>query len=338
MKIFGLILPAFLSLLAGCDDNDRPRELQLMGQLAIPGTNNYDVWGWVEPASGKEYALAGTRQDGLYIADASDPANPVVTSTVPGIPGFDVKTWLHYVYTVDGTGSGQGAIVDLSDTQNPVVVGGFPNSHNIFVDDRGYLYCEFPGLRIYDLNPDPTAPILVWSGGKEGHDATVIGTTLYDFHGTVGTNIYDVVDPANPVLTVSIVDPSIRYHHSGWPSKDGTFLFVCDELAIDPTADVTVWDIRTPDNPVRVGSISDSAATVHNLYVVGDYAYVAYYAAGFRIFDVSKPASPELVAEFDTHEFDQEGFDGAFGVYPFTPSGNIYVFDRDNGLFIFRFD
>jgi hypothetical protein len=44
-----------------------------------------------------------------------------------------------------------------------------------------------------------------------------------------------------------------------------------------------------------------------------------------------------LADEFDTSALSGQGFKGAFGVYPFTTSGNIYVSDMDNGLYVFLF-
>ncbi len=59
-------------------------------------------------------------------------------------------------------------------------------------------------------------------------------------------------------------------------------------------------------------------------------------ASGYVILDVSDPTQPRRVADFDTApNFVGQGFDGAFGVYPFSPSGNIFVSDQQNGLFIF---
>ena len=43
------------------------------------------------------------------------------------------------------------------------------------------------------------------------------------------------------------------------------------------------------------------------------------------------------VAEFDTsNEPDARSFKGAWGVYPFLPSGNILVADMQEGLFVFE--
>ncbi|MEE9167971.1 MAG: choice-of-anchor B family protein [Candidatus Neomarinimicrobiota bacterium] len=309
-----------------------------LGNVEIPGTFTTDVWGYVDTLANKEYALVGDASGtGLVIVDVSNPLVPVRVATVPSVPGFDVKGWQHYAYTVTG-GGGSGGIVDISDPGNPQVVGTFPSSHNIFIAENGYMYSEAPGLRIYDLNQDPTNPELVWSDGTTGgHDASVIDDRLYDFHGSSGTNIYDVADPSNPQLLGSIDPPSIRYHHSGWVSEDGNYLFICDELASHPLADITVWDISDVRNPEQVGEFADSTATVHNLYIIGEIAYVSYYTAGLRVLDISDPTEPVIIDEYDTSPESGEGFAGAFGVYPFAPSGHIYISDWDNGLYIFLF-
>ena len=297
-----------------------------------------DVWGYVDTVAAKEYAIVGFSPQGFAIVDATDPAAPALVSTITTVPGFDVKVWRHYAYSVTGSGSGMGAVTNIANSSAPQVVGLFPSHHNIFISEAGYLFGEagFYPLAIYDLNPDPTAPQLLWNGGTRGHDAAVIGNRLFDFHGSDGTYIYDISNIANPQVEDIILDPTIAYHHSGWPTKDGNYLFICDELSSHPRVDITAWDIRAFGNPQKVGQFADPIATVHNLYVIGDYAYVSYYASGFRILDVSNPTQITLAAHFDTSEKSGEGFEGAFGVYPFAPSGNIYVSDRDNGLFIFR--
>lgn len=339
------LAPVFFVLgLISCEESkndpapdESPVQLMPLGQVQIPGTFTTDVWGYIDSLSGKEYALVGDHSgSGLTIVDVSDPSVPVIVSTIDTIPGFDVKVWSHYVYVVNGGPTGLGYVVDITFPAAPQVVGSFPSAHNIFIDSSGYMYAEFLGLKIYDLQPDPTQPQLIWDGGSEGHDATVVGNRLYDFHGTVGTRIYDVTDRTSPQLLGSITDPAIAYHHSGWVTKDGRYLFICDELSMGMQSDVTVWDIQDPQNPEKVGAISDPLATVHNLHIVGDTAYVSYYASGYREYDVSDPTQPRLIGYYDTNVSAQQGFSGAFGVYAFSPTGLVFVSDWDNGLFVFR--
>lgn len=304
------------------------------------GTPKSDVWGYVDAMTGKEYALLGAwGTNALFVIDVSDAANPVTVATVD-VPAFDMKVWQHYAYTVTGGGDGgrnEGRIVDLADPTAPVVVGSFPSSHNITIDDQGFLYLSsHSAMRIFDLNQDPVNPQLVWlDGAAGGHDAFVISDILFNFGGQRGADIYDVTDRAGPRLLSSIRDPTIGYYHSGSVSRDGTHLFVCDEFAEGGAADVSIWDIRDMSHPVRVGSITDSTATIHNLYVVGDLAFISHYSAGFRVFDVSDPTQPVATYEYDTSPDVGDGFVGAWGVYPFTPSGHVYVSDMGTGLHVF---
>jgi choice-of-anchor B domain-containing protein len=317
------------------------QNLDLLGHLPVhPGNFVTDVWGYVDTVTQKEYAIVGAF-GAIEIIDVTDPYNPQQVAALNSVPGFDMKVWRNYLYLVTGgPGVDQGIILDITVPENPVSAGTFNSAHNIFISEDGYLFAEYPGLIIYNLNPDPLNPVLVWSSGTaDGHDATVIGDRVFDFHGWSGTNIYQYTTGSSFTMNLlgSIITPEITYHHSGWPDEDGRYLFICDEGAVHPKADITVWDISDLSDPVKVGEYADPAATVHNLYVVGNYAYTSYYTAGLRIFDVSNPANMKVAAEYDTYPGTGEGFRGAFGVYVFSPNGNIFVSDS-TGLYIFRFD
>lgn len=347
-KILLILIAAVVVNLACSSSKKDPLKLTHLSNQPLSGGVT-DVVGYVDAVTGKEYAILGfgnfgvgsSPATGIYIIDTSDPKRPQVVDTVNTVPGFDVKVWQNYVYTVDGGSVGDGGIVDISDVTNPQVVGTFPTGHNIFITVDGLMVIEtqFRPIRIYDLSNSPTLPQLIWTNGNDGHDAAVIGNLLYDFGGYVSTKIFDITDATNPRLLTSINSPQISFYHSGWPTEDGNYLFICDELADlgSRPNDFTVWNISNLDDPVQVGGFADPDATVHNLYVIGQYAYVSYYRAGFRIFDISDPANPEVIREFDTSQATGPGFDGAFGVFPFMPSGNIYVSDTATGLHIFSF-
>lgn len=313
-------------------------DVQLAGRINLPNSVFLvNVVGYVDPFTLREYAIVGENHDKVYIVDVTDPADMRITAQIASVPGFDVKTWDHYLYTCDGNTNGNDSrVIDIADPSNPIVLPtGFPSAHTFEVSSGGVLFAEFPGLRIYDL-ADPTTPLMVHQSGGEGHDSMPKGTDrLYDFHGRDATVIWDVTDPADPDTLGVIDDPAIVFNHSGDVTPDQRYLYICDELATGSTPDITIWDIANPSVPVRVGQIADPASTVHNIYVVGNLAYTAYYAAGFKVFDLSDPTTPVLAGQYDTSKRTGEGFIGAIGAYVNLPSGNVLVCDIENGLFAF---
>lgn len=349
MKYFFFLLMFGVLLFGNCSKKDDT--FIRLAVVEMPDNVN-DVWGYVDVNTNKEYAIVGyggfnppgVDNSGVVIVDVTNPREPEIVANVNTVAGFDVKVWQNYLYTIDGSSSSMndGSILDISDPANPVLAGKFRTGHNMFIQD-GYMYLQTGSqpTRIYNLNNKPTDPFLVWSGGADGHDSMVFNDRLYAFGASGDTDIFDVSNPESPLLLGAVSDPNIRFHHSGWVTEDQKYLFICDELADLPPKpapfDFTIWNISDIDNPTQVSGYADVSATVHNLYVVGDFAYVAYYNAGLRIFDINDPANPRLVEEFDTSSQSGPGFSGAFGVYPFSPSGNIFVSDESTGLHIFSF-
>ena len=268
--------------------------IRKLSQHFLPAQPVYDVWGYTDQLTGREYALCGS--GGVVIFDVTDAENPVQVAHLDTIADFDVKVWGHYAYCVTG-GAGEGDILDISNPEYPEVVGHFPSSHNLFIDDNGFMYASFPALIMYDLNSDPTNPEQVWIDhtGGGGHDVMVKNNMLYDFHGYEGTFIYNAEDRANPELLAHIDDPAIAYNHGGDVSADGNILYICDELARDQRPDVTTWDISDLNNITRIDQITDPTATMHNFYIIGDYAYTSHYSGGFRIYDITDPTNLKLV-------------------------------------------
>ncbi len=312
-------------------------DITLLGRMNLPNSvflTNVIIY--EDTSASRRYAILGDDYEHVYIVDVTDPADMRVAAQIGNVPGFDVRTWGHYLYTCDGNTSGlDSRIIDIQDPTHPVVLpDGFPSAHTVEISTSGIMYAEYPGLRIYDL-ATPTAPAMLYQTGGEGHDSNPRGNRLYDFHGSNGTVIWDVTDPANPDTLGVINDSQIRFHHSGDVTGDEHYLYICDELSKNPSADISIWDIANPAAPVRVGQVADPDATVHNAYIIGNMAYVAYYSAGFKVFDVTDPTHPVLAGQYDTSRRTGEGFVGAIGCYPYAADGTIYICDIENGLFAF---
>lgn len=84
------------------------------------------------------------------------------------------------------------------------------------------------------------------------------------------------------------------------------------------------------------GSEVDENSIPHNQIINGDYLYTAYYHDGLYVHDISDPYNPILMGYYDTYEpNDHDSYKGAWGVYPFLPSGNILISDMQTGLYVF---
>ena len=66
-----------------------------------------------------------------------------------------------------------------------------------------------------------------------------------------------------------------------------------------------------------------------------NYVYVSSYHDGLQVYDISDQENPTKVASFGTYLLeDHSSYKGAWGVYPFLPSGNILVSDMQYGLYV----
>lgn len=319
-----------------------------------------DCWGYTSP-SGREYALMGVRT-ALAVVEVTDPSNPVIVDLVGHSNSLwgDVKVFGDFCYVSNETGGGID-VIDLGDVDNGIVdlvgqltANGVSASHNLAIDtDSGFLYLcgsNINGGRLvaFDLsNPaNPTFAGQISSvQGVTVHDAQIVtyisgpnaGKQIaFCCNEGTGLDIYDVTTKSNMFRLSRSTYPNLSYCHQGWLSEDRNYFYINDET--DGVNETLIFDVSDLSNPVLVNTYTSGlAATDHNLYVHDGFIYEAEYHAGLRIFDASDPLNPVEVAWFDTYPQDNGGgFDGAWSVYPFFPSGTIIVSDFNRGLFVLR--
>jgi len=307
-----------------------------------------DIWGYAT-ADG-EYALVGV-YDGISVVDITDPTTPNEIGFFPGDPSIwrDLKTWGDYLYCINETGGGL-QIVNLVEVingnANPTYIEnmslGFSTAHNIFIDENGVLYVfgsnyGVGGAAMYDLVSNPENPnFLGVFDDYYFHDGMVRGDTLWG--GAIYNGVFsaiDVSDKSNPVILGSHSTPN-TFSHNCWVSEDGDYVFTTDEVSGAYVAAYDVSDLSDIQEVDRIQAwSSDTDVIPHNTHVDGDFIITSYYKDGVSVVDVSNPSNMIEVGYYDTSvDYSGSGFNGAWGAYPWLPSGNILVSDIETGLYV----
>lgn len=131
------------------------------------------------------------------------------------------------------------------------------------------------------------------------------------------------------------------YTHSGWWTEDKKYIYVHDELdeqRFGLNTSVIIFDVSDLTTPLfRAKWSGPTRAIDHNGFVRGNRYYMSNYERGMTILDISNPTAPIEAGYFDTFPFsDDDQFNGAWGVYPFLPSGLILASDINSGLYVLK--
>jgi hypothetical protein len=283
---------------------------------------------------------------GLAIWDVTDPFNPselAFFSTGRGSRGvheFIVRQrgdrWLAYLAASNSEvsdGTGDLRIVDVSDPRQPVGLAdwGARRDAGLPVGTGGQCAPTCRGsvpqsfLHSVALSPD--------------------GRTAYLSYWDLGMILLDVSEPATPRWLGRFAEPQAAEGntHSVSLAHNGQLALVADETMSPPWGRLRLVDVQDAANPIQVGTFdtADSAVgtrggqyayTIHNPLVDDrdpNRAYLAWYADGIRLIDVSDASRPMEVASW-IPPHDGEIWNVAF-------LGDLLLAaDVNNGLFILR--
>lgn len=155
--------------------------------------------------------------------------------------------------------------------------------------------------------------------------------------------IWDVTDKIHPARLSETTYPQNGYSHSGWYSADKKYLMLDDELDEESFGIHTrlrTFDISDLKSPKLVANFTGPTHAIdHNSYVRGTRMYMSHYRRGMVVMDASDPVHLNELASFDTSPAfadDAAEFNGAWGAWPFLPSGHIIISDIENGLYVLR--
>ena len=324
---------------------------------------------WAFEQAGKEYGIIGSTE-GAHFFELTEADTFKLIDFVPGrfvssqAINREYKHFKNYVYAVCDDGPSSLQIIDISYLPDSVHVVAdlrnnlFGKTHNLFVDSINQLLylCQVTPvlnsietsmipLRVFSL-ADPTNPTLLWQSPEEiqdVHDIYVRENLAILNCGYDGIRVYDFSIPTNPVYLNNLqVYQQQGYNHQGWLCPNGETYIFADEtpgtlvkkakLKSDFSIDIESFFGR-PNSPYN--------KTAHNIHCTNNFAYIAYYNDGLRIYDL-RINPPREVAAYDTY-IDNEltnnfSMWGAWGIHALLPSGRILVSDRNTGFYMFYFD
>lgn len=296
--------------------------------------------------------------DGFDVIDIADPAQPMRVGHIDG-EWNDVEVVrgggkvIAYLAPIDNNAT---AIVDVTVPDAPSYAGTIPAySHTVFVTrtttpPRLYLGNYTESVPVYDVT-NPSIPTLVASVPIQGsgedagiHDIHVDGTRIYadkTIDGVVGV---DVASGFGTPVELGRIKTS--YSHATWagtaggrkiaihgdegmtPNEGGAFLRVIDADETSPTFMTEIGRYQTRES---VG--------IHNMILVDDRAYIAYYQDGVRVLDLSDPTEPRDIAHYNTYDVAGASgmpFEGAMGLV--VVGDLIYVADNLRGFLVLRLE
>ena len=355
-SIYIFILFMFIDVLAQPISYNMTMESNTTG---FPGTNLNDIWGYTR--NGQEFAIVGS-STAINFFNVTDCSNPSLEAQIVDgntVVWRDFKTFGDYAYGVcDGSACDRGLeIFSLIDYTWSRTTAFFSRAHNIFIEN-GRLYVAGSntinnGIIIVDISTDPQNPALLANMSlPDGyiHDIFVRNDTAYVSHGYNGYTIYDFTDlsdTSNPGLFIigSILETN-GYNHSSWVHPRDHYAFVAEEVPLGKP--MYVYDLADPANPKIEHTFKNPLELIatnnvpHNPFVVDDILYISHYHDGVQVYDVTDPLDPIRIGFYDTYLQNNgsgySGYNGAWGVYPFLPSGCILVSDIQNGFFTFTLD
>lgn len=323
-------------------------------RVPYPGTSN--IWGYVDTL-GNEYALVGAN-DRLSIVNVTNPSLPVKRFSVPGPNSQwrEIRTWGKYAYVTTEGGGGL-TIVDMRRLPDTVfykqytgdgAINNQLNAIHALHIDNGKLYLYGGGLqsgraKMFSL-ADPWNPHYLGTvSSRYVHDGFAKNDTLYSCQIYDGLlEIIDAKNPAAPVVIASQVTP-MQFTHNSWMSTNSKVIYTTDEVSGSWVAAYDISDFQNIKELDRYrhnnsGSIGHNTYVLNNSNVTGsntDYLWTSYYTDGITLVDASRPDNLVEVAYFDSSpNFQGNGFHGAWGVYPYLPSGNVLISDIEMGMYV----
>jgi hypothetical protein len=237
---------------------------------------------------------------GLYVIDATDPANPHQATILTGAQTGAVWVDSGYCYYTTASASPNSfRIADVSDPYHPAEVGYIDGiaSYDLF---KLSYFVYLPGYYIVDVST-PSFPTTVGSTTYGGNGVWTRSPFSYsfiaaDYNGLATINI---TDPVHPALDTTVAAADWSYG----VCADGNWTYVANYYA-----GMRVLNGINPSSPREVGAYDTAgmAPKAHCVVALDSFAYLGTDAlgpTGFRVIDVSHKDNPVPVGALYSPNF-----------------------------------
>jgi len=186
-------------------------------------------------------------------------------------------------------------VIDVSDSDNPIVVGSFDSPGSALGISISGIYAYLAdgdyGLVIIDIS-NPTQPIIVGSIDTPGtaYDVVVSGSYAYVVDDAYGLRVINISNPFYPFEVGSYNTPG----GAVGLAVSGQYAYVADE-----SSGLRIIRISNPSNPIEVG-FYDPQYNVWGVATSGVYAYLANEYGGFKVVNISNPYYPYEIGGCDS--------------------------------------
>ena len=138
--------------------------------------------------------------------------------------------------------------------------------------------------------------------GVDGRDYAYVGTYMYDW-----MKVWDVTDPAAPVLTDSVQLDARRINDVKIHGSNRLGILT-REGASDRRNGIVVLDLSDPAHPSIISEYKRTVpGGVHNVWIEGDLVYAVHNGTSdIHIIDISDPAAPDEVGRWGMPESDHK--------------------------------
>ena len=264
-----------------CTDQANPEEI---GFLHTNGTCiGVTLWG--------DYAYLSDEENGLVVADISDPSNPYIVSELD--LDYARSVTFHGTHAYVAGGSFGFSILDITDPSNPTFISQCDtegNAYEIAIQGNFAYIADWSNLVVVDILDVENPAVISSYPGQYTIGVGISGDTAYINNYLEGLIVVNVSDKENPELEGSYSDAY------GWDIvHQGNYCYLAAE-----TQGVVVLNVQDGANPYKAGSCKTQGTRVRGIEIWNDYGLALQWRHLPEILDNSNPSRPKDIGFLNT--------------------------------------